>query len=420
MREPTPRHPAVERHGQVVLFMIFLCMLGGRYDLGRLSPGLEGIDAQAVGVIAVFFTWAMWWPVARQWTSASGGLSTPLVWFTMLWIYLGCSTLWAPEAARTVGPLVNVVTLMVLTWLAASVASRLSAPTLRSVWTWLLVAGAIYLLAALSAGAGLGGRFSAFGGGPNVFVRVMVLAAIAALYFGTARRSRLVFLILLPAFMVGAVLSGSRGGLVAAAVVGVVGTWPVAKRMSTRAKLLVLVTGGAAALAAPKLIGAELNLLVVDRYSQLTSGQLRNSDRSHIATLAIDLWHRSPIVGNGLDSFYALGGSAQYVGHPHNLLLAVTAEGGLVATALLAAALGSFFWAATRQRPVATDALFALLAAGCILVASMFSGDYYDSRFMWFFLVLAVAHVMKARNGATAPEESPQENRTNRARLSIG
>jgi hypothetical protein len=117
--------------------------------------------------------------------------------------------------------------------MAAQIVKRLESEDLNFIWTALLILAMLYFAAAMVAGPGDQGRYSAFGGGPNVFVRVVLVGALSAppLYL---RKGRMIILLAIPFLAVGAVLSGSRGGLLAGATVLLVGIIPIMRRLGVK------------------------------------------------------------------------------------------------------------------------------------------------------------------------------------------
>lgn len=96
------------------------------------------------------------------------------------------------------------------------------------------------------------------------------------------------------------------------------------------------------------------------------------------------------MVGGGLDSFFVRFGFSQDLSYPHNLVLDVAATGGLIGLGLLVVFAASLV---RHCRPVARmshDRLAMLAGVLFVTAASLFSGDFYDSRFLWIFAVLAV------------------------------
>ena len=106
--------------------------------------------------------------------------------------------------------------------------------------------------------------------------------------------------------------------------------------------------------------------------------------------------------GAGLDGYYAEIGHGLTIEYPHNFFVASAAEGGLVGISLLLVATWHLVRAALHTKPMSTEGLFLLLAGGFVMFASMFSGDYYDSRMAWFFLGLAAVEGLRPRHASAA------------------
>ena len=91
---------------------------------------------------------------------------------------------------------------------------------------------------------------------------------------------------------------------------------------------------------------------------------------------------RCCVGGGGLGSFRGL----RYGVYPHNIFLEVLSEGGVAGVALLLLVLWRFervYWQNKKPDGAATAA-FVL-----ILVNTQFSGDLYDSRSLFVFMMLA-------------------------------
>jgi O-antigen ligase len=379
----------------MTLLAIFVVLLAGRFTLGRLGA-FPAWDLRWAGFVVIGLLCLAWATVAREKTAVidTGAL---LGWFLAWAGWMALSVGWTPPGARITAGLVNIGMLAAVIWAAWSVAGRVDQRVLGAVWWWMYTAGWLYFLGALAAGPDEQGRHSAFGGGPNVFARIMALAVLAALVLAvTTRKSWM--LIGLPPFLLGAYLSGSRGGLLSLLIVVFLGGPMLVRRMSR---------GGRTAL----VLGSLLVLVVAsffydpawlafgqDRFVEKTFEQGYDSGRTGILERALQLFDEHLWFGTGLDGFYVLQGGVAVNEYPHNLIVATAAEGGLVGLGLLFAALAAGAVALYRRRPLGTEAIGFALAAVLQLVAAMFSGDYYDSRFFWFFLGLAV---IRAQGGRT-------------------
>ena len=86
--------------------------------------------------------------------------------------------------------------------------------------------------------------------------------------------------------------------------------------------------------------------------------------------------------------------------YPHNLILEIAAEGGVIA--LLLFSLIIFVIIKRWFRPKTLENNFTFLLALLFFFASMFSGSIYDTRFMWIFLTL---YMLENKNTTSTAEE---------------
>src|SRR5690625_3221407 len=176
-----------DRLGRLVLLVVFLCLLGGRFTLDRLSNSLPAFDLRFAGLgvaLLAYIAWQLPNPSRRAQPIQIGAAAV----FFAAWLwYMAASALWAPVHADITGNLLDLGFLGAFIALGWSAAARLPRPSVQALWSWFVAAGVLYALAAAAAGPGAQGRYSAFGGGPNIFVRVMVLAAMGALFYASTR-----------------------------------------------------------------------------------------------------------------------------------------------------------------------------------------------------------------------------------------
>jgi len=141
-----------------------------------------------------------------------------------------------------------------------------------------------------------------------------------------------------------------------------------------------------------------------ERFIQQTLVQGYSSGRVSISEQVIGLFQEHIWFGVGLDGYYGLLGQYSGTEYPHNLFLASAAEGGLLGVTLVAVAVIALIRVALKRRPLSLNTLFAGLAGILLLVASQFSGNYYDSRMMWFFFVLAAVDNARPDKDAARPD----------------
>ena len=138
-------------------------------------------------------------------------------------------------------------------------------------------------------GPGVQGRYSAFGGGPNVFVRIQILGILSAVALYLFHR-KLLPLFAVPLFLLAAVLSGSRAGLLAGVAVGGAALLRMRRRLRAGPVLaavgLLAAAGGVVVALAPP----DFTSLFEDRFIQQTVEQRYLSDRT-------DIWVRPRAAG---------------------------------------------------------------------------------------------------------------------------
>lgn len=389
--------PAWVRFGQLLLFGIYVALLAGRFTLDRLSPSLPAVDLRLIMLYCLTIGVGVWYLGAYRHIGEAvraRGLLLFLAWAG----WMSLSAVWAPPGARLGEVLTDFGVKLGFVLLAVVLITRLPRHVTRQVWVWVFWTAVVYFLGAVLEGPGVQGRYSAFGGGPNVFVRIMVLGAIAA-FFLTVSRGKSWFLFFVPVFAMGAALSGSRGGLLSAAIVTFVFIVPILRMLGAKrtwALLGVTVVG----LVGLTLTGAgAVAEFLQERFVEQTLVERYASDRTDIAGAAVGLWAQHGVTGTGLDGYYALQSVEGQFAYPHNLFIATAAEGGTVGAVLLVVAMLVLTLTVLRRRPLEAAAFTGVLAGLFLFSASMFSGDYYDSRQVWFFLLLAVVEAGRRRIG---------------------
>lgn len=383
------RKASVARQGSYVLLALYISLLAGRFSFTRLSnegSTSSGIDLRFIFLIlTVLFILAWWVGLARARIKRDRMVGLVPFGLWCAWLLISC--LWTPRGADFKSSSIDVLFLFSFVVLAWLVMAYLDNASLERVWTWVLSTGVIYFVLALASEPDAQGRFAAPGGGPNTFVRIMVVAALAALYLVTVRAKRWP-IATIPIFAVGAILSGSRGGILSAVIICLLFAVPLAKMLRVRGIVSLLVFGSAAAYAASFWRNGYVFSVLKERFIQQTIVEGYSSGRDTIIEQAWSMFLQSPIIGVGLNGFDFLETGPTDYGYAHNLLLSTLAETGLIGATLLVAALGRLVFL-SAGKTATTQSLFALIAGLFFLSASMFSGDYYDSRFVWFFLALA-------------------------------
>jgi O-antigen ligase len=271
--------------------------------------------------------------------------------------------------------------------------------------------------------AQLDGRFGGSAGDPNVLAVGLVPAiAIAAGLFGGARRTqtRVVLGIGIVILAAGLAATGSRGGLVAAAVSVIVA--------------LVLARGRRLRIGALAAVAVAVGGLWIASNSPDTWNRVRDFDtgggtgRVDLWSIAWDMAADNPILGVGANNFRAASG--QYITQPgidlsgeltalvdrplvaHNVYLQQLAETGIVGLALLLSVIAGVLtatWRACRAFEAAGNGQLAGLAKAVLvgqlaaLSASMFLSNGYDPR-IWIVFAMGPGLLAVASRGSPGPE----------------
>lgn len=374
-------HPKIlPDFGTLLLLLYFVTLLAGRFSPARLGP-FPDLEVRSILTPLAAILTLLWLLIENH---RSTGTGFYLLLFSGYTGFLAFSLSWSPIGVDIGQQFLNLLHLAAQVGGALAVASRLPTASLKRVWSWCVTSGLVYLVGGVILGDASRGRISAFGGGPNTFVRVMVLAAIGTLFASMIQRATLQSA-LLPLFLAGAVLSGSRGGLTAGVIAFGAGLIPLLRRMSTRLRRRLMLGGVTGGILVYVTIWDAVTRIYEQRIQRLTLDQRYDGIRQSLFESAVEVWRSEPIFGVGVGGFGALTGAT----YPHNITLASASEAGLLGVCLLVVlcAYGVRKSISSRFSPHGLASLMAFVA---ILVASQFSGDYYDSRFAWFFLGLAV------------------------------
>lgn len=382
---------------------LLLVAFSGRYTLDRAGvPSLAWVDLRLVGLIVAC-------ALVGVELRTCGGLKgrQPAGWLVTAMIFFGYQIIsigWSPPGAEIAAGATDLVCLAVLVF-AVYLHARTWPQTAgwRALWVF-WAAGVVFGLGAfLVTGPGEQGRYAAFGGGPNVFVRIEVLGLIAALAL-VARGVSRHLLWSAPLLLAGALASGSRGGLLAAGVVATVVI--LAGRRRARRIAVSAVSGTLLALVAAYRLNLPGADLIRTRFVEQTLQEGYLSDRPAAYVSTLELAREHPLLGVGIDGWRVLVGDQVGIVYPHNYVLSVAAEGGAVGLILLGVAVGLWLRLMLRVRPwsLVTQSLTA--AAVFVALASLFSGDYYDSRLAWCCAAIAAASSIGA-DAATTQGEPP-------------
>jgi len=305
---------------RVSIILFFLLLLAGQYSLERLDQQWE-MAGQLGQLNWPLFFFALLACLAvhrgvkgvRVWTPSG---KTFLVAVVALHLYMALSILWAPAPQEAFRNALLLVLLAATVLLAPFVFGWRPEKAMGFLFRLCVVAAGVYVFGGMSERWWENGRMAVFGGGPNIFARVMSTGIICATYLW-GRTGKLHWLVAIPPFLGGLVLSGSRGGMVAFVCSYLF--FLVLTLRNTRAWLVKWsLVGGLLVLLAMSDYGIRiLRPVVTGRFMVYTLQQKQYGERDHYAAAAWQLFRVSPIFGMGIDGFKELSGTGAVYAQSH-------------------------------------------------------------------------------------------------------
>jgi len=384
--------PRKARGWHAILLFFFAAVLAGQFALDRLDPKYERLGVLGQARVWLFLPLTLLVLRAEKGREPHSKLSSGArLYFSsvvLLHLYLAFTALWTPLLIENSRPVSNssevlgVFLLAATMFLALSLFRSETVDKVRFLFVLLITTASVYAVGGMS-GQWISddeARMSAFGGGPNVFVRIVGMGVFGALYFWLQTR-RVIWLAPVPLLVSGAVLSGSRGGLLALglslALFFIIGFG----KMAAMSRGVVALSVTLMILVSVPFLSSKILPVWQERFIQLSFEEHYDADRLLLFSAAVQMFLDNPVWGVGLDGFRRLndmGGD-----YSHNLFLQVSAEGGIVGLVLLLLALTAGIRAWSRSSPLEEQVIFSL--GVFIFLAALLSGSYYDARYMWIF-----------------------------------
>jgi O-antigen ligase len=237
----------------------------------------------------------------------------------------------------------------------------------------------------------------------------MGLAFVAAMFINVCLGIRSALLIAAVAPLL-VIMSGSRGALAGILAAILVLLYYSGVRMRTWMPVLT-VAALIALLTLYSPLGSPARRIYQERIEKLTFGEHHTSGRDSLYAQAIEVGLHHPWFGAGLGAF-----SGVYGDYPHNLMLESFAEGGAVGAGLLLLGLTIACGRFMRRRHLYDQ--FSVAAFALSLVTSQFSGDLFDSRGVFLFLVLALSG--PAMRGRTHPHPARDPGESEAGAVAFG
>lgn len=142
----------------------------------------------------------------------------------------------------------------------------------------------------------------------------------------------------------------------------------------------------------------------------LIGGDISLATRLSLYQAAIDLWEKSPIWGHGPGQF-GVAMAGEYVRlYPHNIILELGAETGIIGVLIFVAMIGTAFTQGfislrSGNRLAKTVARYLLAINSFALLNAMVSGDINDNRMLFTFvgLIATIPHFQKGCSSRRVP-----------------
>jgi O-antigen ligase len=326
-----------------------------------------------------------------------------------LWLAAGfvvlAGVLYAPEQPLALGRAVNYWALVVMPVLPATLRIGSDARHLRHL-LWTLAIGGILVVLLGIAQMSAGIRLLVLGMNTIQVGRAALLVPLlgATLLLADRRRwVRIAAVALMPPALLVAIASGSRGPVFVLCAMALFVTIRTFVRAPAAGERRLAVLGGAVAVTAivAAAVPGLLPDLSLDRFALFfdfvggsvsgaaTTGDTSSSARMDLFGLAFTMFQDRPLVGAGTAGFEAL--SPIYVGpvaadaYPHNAVLQLAAEHGMVGVAVFCAVV---VVALRRRLPPGPITASLLALTVFFLLNAMLSGNIVEDRMTWALLLL--------------------------------
>jgi hypothetical protein len=380
--------------------VLFLFILSGRFTTDRI--GLEGVEVRQIMAI-VALLWA-----GGRFASARGimrGTATSVFMWSVIFIFCMAFTgFWSISDGLAEKKLIDALILLIM---IVSVYLVFSRDPGAIIWFLALMAaaGMLYsLLVFLSIGTGEQARGSTGISGPNVATRVMFIGMLSLMFLSSYFKKQML-LWPIPLYLAGIVGVGSRGGVVAAALsVGLL-LFLFFVFSNKEMKLSTNSTKAIGKYAILACVGGVLFyyylLPVVEgvfraRVVNLLFERLHYAGRDDIYLASWEAIGKNLFFGLGLGGYTSIGINP----YPHNLFLELLLDGGIfLVLAFVPIALMSFFVLLKSRGKT----LLLSIICTYMLMVQMVSGDYYDFRYFFVFLIISsitVSHYKNMLGGA--------------------
>lgn len=380
----------INLHSTAVV-ILFFAALAGQFSVSRINLAFErwGILGEP-RILLTALLFVLIWPMLIQlkrrstYDDTNKYLGSWFLFVILFHLYLIISYYWTSGSDYSQEIVMSLVLLIIMLSLAYLLI-RLDADRTISIFLYsFFIAAMIYAVGGLLLKGIGGGRIAFLWGGPNVYVRIIGTGIIVALYLWVKTEKK-VWLASIPILLIAAIMAGSRGGLSSLIIILVLSLFLLIKKIS---KILIVFILTAlfilVVLYAP--VTSPLRRFIENRYPIGITDINTEYERTRgvLYSNSWELFKSEPLIGVGIGEFSDYGYK-----YPHNILLNVAAEGGMLGLLFLALIFMPIFRRWYRDRSIENNVCF--IIAAFYLGTSMVSGSYYDWRFIWLFLLFYMA-----------------------------
>jgi|GEM_PF-4071347 len=372
------------------LISVILFGLSGRFDIGRLIDvnGIFEIRLLLFVICIMFFLLLCFYGFKMQAPTSQAKLFLTLSCFYMFLLITSCCYSQSISiAAEKVYDIVYLLFFILLSFVVIHCYDNVI-DLLNYVFKFFVIVGIIYSIPILISIAD-GARGSIILGGPNVATRILFFSFASSLsLYGL--NDNLKYAVLSGLFVLSLIALGSRGGIGAFLVC--VALYLISKINFKKIKIIFSKNTLKFAISLASLFGLfyltgflkYTYVIFESRFLNLVFENLYLAGRDYIFVNSIYAILANPIIGYGLNGYKVLFGGV----YPHNLFLESMIELGviglLIMLLILSFSFKNLFFEVNGKK------IFGALIPLYMLLVSQVSGDIYDFRYYFFFVILFI------------------------------
>lgn len=381
----------LEKPRKYLILLVLSTLIIGGLSLGRLNPVYENLGFLGEVRYWLFYILALLMAVTmlhRSRTLIPSSVKKCMFLSIVLHGYIILSFWWAPDRAVATSKIPDIFLLIGILFLAPFIFSyapqKSSQYLLKTFW----IVALIFTIGGITNYWTDDGGLKAFWAGSIGSARIWATGILCAIYLWV-KNKKYYFLFPIPLLLAGVIFSTNRGAFLALAIASFLFLLSIRKMLKINKILfsLILLLPILFLLYSIPSVQERLPLFLFSLvggydFKQLGFENLYWGDRDILFFFAWVIFTENPLTGGGLGSFDFLTGEL----YPHNLILNIASDGGLVGLFLFLLVVILFFrrWFLPKN----LEQMTAFCLGIFYFICSMLAGTYYDARFMWLFFLL--------------------------------